>query len=156
MIAAKIFSGEKFELESGSHLPELEIAYHTWGDFDPEKNNVIWVCHALTANSNVAEWWPGLFGEDAYFNPRDHFIVCANIIGSCYGTTGPLSVNPASGLPYYGGFPAITVRDMVKAHRLLAKHLGIERIHTVLGGSLGGSRPWNGQLPNRSKSSTPC
>ena len=153
MIAAKIFSGEKFELESGSHLPELEIAYHTWGNFDPAKNNVIWVCHALTANSNVDEWWPGLFGEDCYFNPRDHFIVCANIIGSCYGTTGPLSVNPLTGMPYYAGFPAVTVRDMVKAHQLLADHLGIKQVHTVLGGSLGGQQAmeWAIAEPERIK-----
>ncbi|MFS8615728.1 MAG: homoserine O-acetyltransferase [Solitalea sp.] len=140
MIAAKIFSGEKFELESGSILPGLEIAYHTWGDFRPEKNNVIWVCHALTANSNVPEWWPGLFGEDCYFNPRDHFIVCANILGSCYGSTGPLSANPETEKPYYGSFPTVTVRDMIKAHQLLAKHLGITKIHTILGGSLGGQQ----------------
>ncbi|HEY9559175.1 MAG TPA: homoserine O-acetyltransferase, partial [Anseongella sp.] len=151
MIAAKIFSGEKFELESGNHLPALEIAYHTWGDLSPEKDNVIWVCHALTANSNVAEWWPGLFGEQDYFNPRDYFIVCANIVGSCYGTTGPLSVNPESEQPWYGSFPAITVRDMVKAHQLLADHLGIGQIHMVMGGSLGGqqSMEWALSQPER-------
>lgn len=140
MTSAKILSGENFRLESGEYLPELEITYHTWGSFDPGKNNVIWVCHALTANSNVSEWWPGLFGEDCFFNPKDHFIVCANIIGSCYGTTGPLATDPVTGEPYYGKFPAVTVRDMVNAHHLLADRLGIVKIHTILGGSLGGQQ----------------
>src|SRR5690606_23467040 len=78
-----------FTLESGKCIRDLRIAYHTYGNLNQRKDNVIWVCHALTANSDVFEWWPGLFGENELFNPNDHFIVCANVIGSPYGTTNP-------------------------------------------------------------------
>ena len=90
-----------FALENGGQLPNLEIAYHTFGKLNAKKDNVIWVCHALTANSNVLEWWPGLFSENDLFNPNDHFIVCANNLGSCYGTTGPLTINKYSGQPLF-------------------------------------------------------
>lgn len=127
-----------FPLENGSVLPGVEIAYHTYGKLNERKDNVIWVCHALTANSEVLDWWKGLFGENDLFNPKDHFIVCANNLGSCYGSTGPLSINPDSKEPWYSYFPGITTRDMVNALDVLRIHLGIERIHTVIGGSQGG------------------
>jgi len=127
-------------LESGKKLNDFQIAYHTYGSLNKQKDNVIWVCHALTANSDVFDWWPGLFGENCLFNPHDYFIVCANIIGSPYGTTNPLSINKKTGLPYYLSFPEISVRDMVQAHKLLAKHLNISRIGLLIGGSLGGQQ----------------
>jgi homoserine O-acetyltransferase len=98
------------------------------------------VCHALTANSDVAHWWPGVVGEKGPIHPDDYFIVCANILGSCYGSTGPLSVDPgkAEGAPYYADFPQVTIRDMVRAHILLRKHLGIGKIQLMMGGSMGG------------------
>ena len=129
-----------FKLESGEILPELQIAYHTYGKLNPEKNNVVWVCHALTANSDVFDWWKGLFGPAYLFNPEEYFVVCANIIGSCYGTTGPLAINPETNRPYFQSFPAITTRDMVLAHDLLRQHLQINQIHTLIGGSLGGQQ----------------
>jgi homoserine O-acetyltransferase/O-succinyltransferase len=129
---------EAFVLESGEDLPELEIAYHTFGTLSPGKNNVIWVCHAFTANSDVFDWWKGLFGKNCFYNPEDYFIICANKIGSCYGSSGPLSIDPRTGEPWFHTFPEITIRDMVNAHEILRKHLGIERIHTVIGGSTGG------------------
>ena len=129
---------EDFPLESGEFLPGIDIAYHTYGNFNPEKNNVVWVCHAFTANSDVFDWWKGLFGDGCLYNPDDYFIVCANKIGSCYGSTGPLSINPGTGRPWYHDFPEITIRDLVNAHEVLRSHLGITRIHTVLGGSTGG------------------
>jgi len=125
-------------LESGQRLEDITIAYHTYGEYNPEKNNVIWVCHALTANSDVFDWWAGLFGEEDFFNPKEHFIVCANILGSCYGSTGPLSENPKTGKPFYHEFPQLTVRDLVAVHELLRIELGIEKIHTLIGSSLGG------------------
>mgnify|MGYP000919550291 FL=1 len=79
-----------FLLESGQKLKDLEIAYHTYGTLNAKKDNVIWVCHALTANSDVFDWWKGLFGDNCLFNPKEHFIVCANVIGSHYGSTSPL------------------------------------------------------------------
>jgi len=125
-------------LESGQLLPELTIAYHTYGELNPQKNNVVWVCHALTANSDVFDWWSGLFGDNDFFNPKEHFIVCANILGSCYGSTGPLSINPGNEDVYHHEFPQLTVRDLVAAHELLRLELGIEKIHTLIGSSLGG------------------
>ena len=134
-----------FTLESGAQLASLEIAYHTFGTLNAQKTNVIWVCHALTANSDVTEWWPGLFGAGACFDPERYFIVCANNLGSCYGTTGPLSVNPYTGQPWFSHFPHITIRDMVAAHDLLRQHLGIKKIHLAIGGSQGAQQllEWN-------------
>jgi homoserine O-acetyltransferase len=128
----------------------LEIAYHTYGTLNKEKNNVIWVSHALTANSDVFDWWKGLFGENDLFNPKDHFIVCANNLGSCYGTTGPLSINPDTKQAWFSYFPKVTVRDQAKTLELLRQHLGIEKIHTLIGGSLGGqiAQEWTLLQPN--------
>lgn len=127
-----------FQLELGDKLEKLEIVYHTFGVLNRKKNNVIWVCHALTANSDVTDWWSGLFGNSKLFDPKKYFIVCANIIGSCYGTTGPLSVNPKTDQPYFNAFPKFTIRDMVNAHVLLKDHLEIDTIEIGIGGSLGG------------------
>ena len=127
-----------FELESGSALPELRIAYHTYGRMNAARDNVVWVCHALTANSEVADWWPHTVEKGRFLDPERWFVVCANILGSHYGTTGPLHVNPATGRPWYGSFPAFTIRDIVRAHRLLAEALGVERISMLVGSSVGG------------------
>ena len=129
---------KEFKLENGNSLPEVQIAYHTYGQLNKAKNNVIWICHAFTANSDALDWWSGLVGEGKLYDPEKYFIVCANILGSCYGTTGPLSVNLLTKKPYYRNFPQITTRDMVNAHELLRKELKITKIHTVIGGSVGG------------------
>ena len=127
-----------FTLENGTVLPAIRIAYDTYGKLNSTKSNVVWVCHALTANSDAADWWKGLVGEGSLINPNEHFIVCANMLGSCYGSTGPVSINPSSGEPYYFGFPQVTVRDMVQSYILLRKHLGINKIYLLMGGSMGG------------------
>lgn len=127
-----------FHLESGKVLPELTIAYHTYGTLNDKKDNVVWVCHALTANSDVFDWWPNFIGENCVINPKDHFIICVNIIGSCYGSSGPLTINPDTSKPYYSSFPVVTIRDMVNSFILLRKQLGIERIKLLMGGSMGG------------------
>jgi homoserine O-acetyltransferase/O-succinyltransferase len=144
---------EGFKLESGKQLRGLEIGFHTYGKLNANKDNVVWVCHALTANSDVFDWWKGLFGDKDHFNPDEHFIICANILGSNYGTTSPLSTNSVTGLPYYLAFPQISVRDMVKAHQLLAEHLEINDIKIIIGGSLGGQQAleWSIIEPNRIK-----
>ena len=126
-----------FPLELGGSLTKLQIAYHTYGTRNNDDSNVIWVCHALTANSDPCDWWAGLFGTGHFFDPKNYFIVCANIIGSCYGTTGPQSINPETGRPYYASFPTVTIRDMVESHRLLQQHLGIKSIALGIGGSMG-------------------
>ena len=130
--------GEAITLESGAVLPEVDITYDTFGTLNEAKDNVIWVCHALTANSDVADWWPHTVEEGRFLDPTRYFIVCANFLGSHYGTTSPLSINPTTGKKYYYDFPQITVRDMVKCHQLLAKHLGIERVKLLIGSSIGG------------------
>lgn len=129
---------EAITLESGAVLTEVDITYDTFGTLNAAKDNVIWVCHALTANSDVADWWPHTVEEGRFLDPTRYFIICANFLGSHYGTTSPLSVNPATGEKYYYDFPQITVRDMVKCHQLLAKHLGIERVKLLIGSSIGG------------------
>lgn len=143
-------SEEPFHLESGEQIQSLQIAYHTYGTYDPGANNVVWVCHALTANSNVFDWWKGVFGEQDLFNPNEHFIVCANILGSHYGTSGPLNtvVNNESMLEK---FPFVTTRDMAHSHEELRKHLGIEKINVLIGASLGGQQAleWSIDQPNR-------
>ncbi|WP_419800658.1 homoserine O-acetyltransferase family protein [Mucilaginibacter sp.] len=142
---------DRFILESGKQLQGLEIAYHTFGKLNPQKNNVVWVCHALTANSDVFDWWAGLFSEKSIFNPEEHFIVCANILGSAYGTTNPLSINPKTDEPYFLSFPEVTIRDLVKVHQLLANQLNIENIEVLIGGSLGGQQAleWAISEPDR-------
>lgn len=127
-----------FTLEAGDVLSSLTIAYHTYGTLNGDKSNVIWICHALTANSDVADWWKGMVGKDLLFNSETHFIVCANVLASTYGTTGPLSIHSSTGSPFYNTFPFVTIRDMVKVHILLRQHLQIEHIHLLAGGSMGG------------------
>src|SRR6476660_7532372 len=125
MNSEKLYNHKKpFKLESGKKINDLQIAFHTFGSLNEKKDNVIWVCHALTANSDVFDWWKGLFGDNCLFNPKEHFIVCANVLGSNYGTTNPLSKNKVTGLPYYLSFPEFTVRDLAAAHQILADHLG--------------------------------
>jgi homoserine O-acetyltransferase len=129
---------EQFITETGAVLPGLDIAYNTYGHLNNDADNVIWICHALTANSDVEAWWPGMVGEGLLFDTSRFFIVCANVLGSCYGTTGPASINPKSGKPWLRSFPLITVRDLVNVHELLRNHLGIRKIHTIIGASIGG------------------
>ncbi len=130
---------DPFVTESGYTFSKgITIAYHTYGTLNETKSNVIWVCHALTANSRVDDWWSGLFGEGRTLDPTNYFIVCANILGSCYGTTGARSINPLSGEPYGMDWPLVTIRDWVRAHVRLRMHLGIEEIQLCIGGSCGG------------------
>lgn len=131
---------KKFILESGKSLSGLQIAYSTFGRMNAERTNVVWVCHALTANSNPEEWWRGLVGDSCLFNPDEYFIVCANILGSCYGSSSPVTINPITENLYYTDFPQITIRDMVKVHDVLREYLGIKDIYTCIGGSMGGQQ----------------
>lgn len=135
---SKVRLKEDIHLERGGVLRNPEIAFSTFGTLNETRDNVIWVCHALTANSDVADWWPNTVVAGGFLDPSKWFVVCANILGSHYGTTGPLSLNPDSGKPYFLDFPKVTIRDMVKAHQILATHLRIDRIHALVGSSLGG------------------
>ncbi len=127
-----------FVLESGERLEELQIAYSIYGEPNEAKDNVVWVCHALTANSDVQDWWPHTVETGAILDPANHYVICANILGSPYGTTAPLHTNPVTGAPYYGDFPKYTIRDVVAAHKILAEYLEVGHIDTILGCSVGG------------------
>lgn len=133
-------SNQPFQLESGVVLPALTLAYHTYGSLNDDGNNVIWICHALTANSDVQNWWPGLIGDGLLFDTQKYLVVCANILGSCYGSSGPLTKNTDSDSVYYNDFPLVTIRDIVKGHQLLKKHLKINQIKVLIGASLGGQQ----------------
>lgn len=135
-----------FQIESGETIPALDIRYDTFGKLSPAADNVIWVCHALTANSDVSDWWPHTVEAGRFLDPEKYFIVCANILGSPYGTTSPVNGDQRG-----EDFPVVTVGDMVRAHRLLADHLGIGRIRLLIGASIGGFQcmEWAAQEPGR-------
>jgi len=127
-----------FRTEQDSVFHKAEVAYKTWGTLNKQRDNVVVICHALTGHAAADEWFPGIFGKDRLCDPGEHFIICINVPGSCYGSLGPWSVNPETGEPYRGDFPAITIRDMVRFQMLLLDQLHIKEINTVIGGSMGG------------------
>ena len=129
-----------FTLECGITLPEIHLAYTTHGHLNAERDNVVWIFHALTANSDPVEWWPGLVGNGKLLDPEMHYIVCVNMPGSCYGSIGPLELNPETSEPWYHDFPFFTTRDMVRSYQHLKQHLGIDKIHIGIGGSMGGQQ----------------
>ena len=134
---------QSFQIESGRELESLTIAYSDYNETNAQK--VIWVCHALSGNSEVMEWWSGLFGEGKMFDPSEYRIICANVIGSCYGSSSPKDFErPVD-------FPILTIKDIVKAHALLADELGLEKIDVLIGASLGGQQAleWSILQPNR-------
>ncbi len=130
----------EFGLESGGKLLGFQLKYTTYGQLNRERDNVVWVCHALTGNSDFTSWWGGFFDSSSLYSPRDYFIICANTLGGCYGSTGPLSLNPSTSRPYFHDFPALTNRDVVRAFDLLREDLQIKKVHTLIGGSLGGQQ----------------
>lgn len=137
----KIFRHNKrFKLESGSELSGFHLGYTTYGNLNDAKDNVVWIFHALTANSKAAEWWPGLVGEGKLFTPEKYFIICVNMPGSCYGSISPLDTDPETGETYFHDFPFFTVKDMVRAFSFLKDDLGINKIKIGIGGSMGGQQ----------------
>ena len=140
MIRKEYTHNDIFEFEAGGSLSGLKVVYHcserAWQKDDDRK--VIWICHALTANSDAEDWWPELVGPGKLFDTEKYFVVCTNMLGSAYGSSGPSSMNPETGAPYYLDFPKITVRDIVRANDLVRRHLGIDRIDFMVGGSIGG------------------
>ncbi len=140
---------DPFVLELGGRLDEVVVAYRTWGVY--RGNNAVLVCHALTGNADADDWWQPLFGPGRSLDPERDFIVCSNILGSCYGTTGPTSRNPATGRPWGPDFPAMTIRDMVHLQAALLDRLGVTRLQLAVGGSLGGMQvlEWAQLYPDR-------
>ena len=146
-------------LEQGGRLPEVTVAYETYGRLNPQRDNAVLICHALSGDSHVARhdddddpgWWDIVVGPGKAIDTDRYFVICPNILGGCRGTTGPNSINPETGRPYGADFPVITVGDMVEVQRLLVDHLGIDGCGRVVGGSLGGhmALTWATQLPDR-------
>ncbi len=151
----KITFYEKFVFESGKEISSVDVAYETYGELNADGTNAILICHALTGdahaadynydvkgidhkNSNTVGWWDGVVGSGKAFDPTKYFIVCSNFLGSCYGTSGPVSINPATGKKYGLSFPQMTVRDMVNLQYKLLNHVGVKKLKTISGGSLGG------------------
>lgn len=129
-----------FELESGEKLSSFQLKFATVGTLNEERTNAVWVCHALTGSADFTDWWGGLFSPDGPFDPAKHFIICANLLGGCYGSTGPLSNVPNTNRTYYHDFPTLTNRDVVRAFDLLRLELKIRKVHALIGGSLGGQQ----------------
>jgi len=148
-----------FVTEGGAVLPLVDIAYETWGTLSPTRDNVVIVAHALTGNSHVAShglgdepgWWEPMVGPGSPIDTNRYFVICSNILGSCYGSTGPRSIDPLTGRRYNLRFPKITVRDIVNAQARLLDLLGIEKVFAVVGGSLGGMQvlEWAAMYPER-------
>lgn len=127
-----------FLLESGEVLPDARIAFRSWGRLTPTGTNAVVVCHALTGSPDVDLWWSGLLGSGRTLDPDRDFIICCNVLGSCYGSSGPASERPGTTDRWGADFPAITVADVVRAHRRVLDGLGVRGIRLVVGGSLGG------------------
>ena len=147
-------------LDSGASLAPVEYAYETYGTLNADRSNAILVCHALTGDQYVASthpltgkpgWWERMVGPGKPIDTDRHFIICANVLGSCLGSSGPATVNPATDTPWAMDFPVITIADMVRAQAMLLDHLGIERLHAVVGGSMGGMQAvsWAALYPER-------
>jgi homoserine O-acetyltransferase/O-succinyltransferase len=145
-----------FTLQNGNTLPSLTLAYTVMGDINTNKK-IVWVFHALTANSDASLWWKGLVGENDFFNPNDYTIVCVNIPGSCYGSSGPLTINENTNDYYYNSFPVFSVVDIVKAFQLVKDALNITSIYVGIGGSMGGQHllQWAAMEPNLFKNIIP-
>lgn len=148
-------------LESGVRFGPIQVAYETYGTLSPEKDNAIFVCHALTGDAHVAGWhageerkpgwWNDFIGPGKGLDTNRYFVICANVLSGCKGTTGPSSIDPETGKPFGLGFPFITVGDIVKVHSALVTHLGIEKLLAVIGGSLGGMQvlKWAAIFPDQ-------
>ena len=139
------------ELEGGETLPQVTVAYRTWGRLNTAGDNAVLVCHALTGSADLEAWWPGLLGTGKALDPNRDFIVCSNVLGGCYGSTGPTSIDPHTGHRYSARFPAVSVRDLVRVQAALLDELGVQELSLVLGGSLGGMQvlEWTALHPER-------
>jgi homoserine O-acetyltransferase len=159
--------GRPFALEGGGVLSSVTVAYETWGDLSADASNAILLCHALTGDSHAAGssghghptegWWNGLVGPGRAFDTDRYFVVCVNVLGGCQGSTGPSSIDPATGRRYGSTFPVVTIRDMVRTQALVADHLGITQWLAVAGGSMGGMQvlEWGVMFPERVRSLIP-
>ena len=128
-----------FVLESGAVLKQAQVRYRTFGSLNSGRTNAMVVCHALTGNASLDSWWGDMLGAGKLFDTSKYFVICANVLGSCYGTTGPTETNPDTGKRYGTSFPDVTLRDSVRLHiSMVREGLGVEEVAAVVGGSLGG------------------
>jgi len=146
---------QPFPLFSGGSLQPVTLHYTIYGELNRRRDNAILVGHALSGSARVGDWWPQLFltpgNADGVFDLSRDCVICANLIGSCYGSTGPRTINAATGEPFGANFPLVTVRDWVRSQALLLDHLGVEKLHAVVGGSIGGMQAiqWGIDFPHR-------
>lgn len=162
-----IATDRPFALDSGANMSDVVIAYETWGALDDSASNAVLLCHAWTGDSHVAGpdgrghptagWWDDVVGRGKAIDTDRWFVVCANVLGGCQGSTGPASAHPIDGKPYGSRFPVVTIRDMVRAQARLADHLGVDVWHSVIGGSMGGMQvlEWGITYPTRVRSLVP-
>jgi homoserine O-acetyltransferase len=158
---------DRLTLESGASLGPVTVAYETYGTLNADRTNAVLICHALTGDAHVAGvytsddtkpgWWDIMVGPGKGIDTDRHFVICANVLGSCMGTTGPGDINPETGVPYGLDFPVVTIGDMVDVQRALLDHLGIDRLLSVVGGSVGGMQvlEWAVRYPDRVASAIP-
>ncbi len=153
-------AGQPLLLDSGARIDGLEVAWASYGALNADRSNAVLICHALTLDQHVAAvhpvtgkpgWWTRLIGPGKPLDPARHFILCANVVGGCQGTTGPGSINAATGRPWGLTFPVITIADMVRAQAMLVEAMGIETLQAVVGGSMGGMQvlQWAADYPER-------
>lgn len=154
---------EEFFLESGRMLHQVTLAYETYGTLNEKKDNAILICHALTGSAHAAGvhspddekggWWDDMIGPAKAFDTDKYFVICSNVLGSCYGSTGPASIDPSTGRHYALRFPVVTIKDMIKVQKKLLDKLGIERLFCVAGGSMGGMQvlEWGVSYPEISR-----
>ncbi len=147
LVEAHVVRFDSISLDGGATLAPVEVAYETYGALNPHKSNAILVLHAFSGDAHAAGispetgtpgWWDNMIGPGKAFDTNKYFVICSNILGGCRGTTGPSSIDPATGRPYAMSFPVITIRDMVRLQKMLIDHLGIPRLLSVTGGSMGG------------------
>ena len=162
-----VTDGRPFALEAGGVLPEVIQAYETWGKLNSDSTNAVLICHALTGDSHVSGdssashptkgWWDDIVGSGKAVDTDEFFVVCINVLGGCQGSTGPSSLNPVNNRPYGSVFPNITIRDIVRAQAKVADHLGINKWHAIIGGSMGGMQvlEWGAMFPERASRIAP-
>ena len=154
------------QLDSGETLSEVDVAYETYGELNPERNNGVLVLHAFSGDAHAAGiseqdgkpgWWDNMIGPGKGFDTNRYCVISSNILGGCRGTTGPASINPSTGEPYGSSFPFVTIGDMVRLQKMLVEHLGIEKLLAVAGGSMGGMQglQWVVDYPERVASAIP-
>ena len=151
------FTFDSLTLESGEKFGPVTIAYEAYGELNKEKSNAILVLHALSGDAHAAVWWDSLIGPGKAFDTNRYFIICSNVLGGCQGSTGPSSIDPETGKPYALDFPVITINDMVNAQKHLIDNLGINKLLSVVGGSMGGMQvlSWLVRYPERIRSAIP-